>query len=187
LNKNFINTLNENIDIVDIFNVKTFDQDFNLLRDKLIQTRKQAYKPKDFYVIKHFDPQYYLPHCGYSLTTFNLVRTFQEVDISMGRTIIFTNNPGYIDEFKLLIPDALHQYDLPIVFDDCIAAFSNNCLENPKWDDISINSDKIEKHGLSMMGSSRVHRNALYNHIKKHNYFDMIATSYQYQKSADQS
>ena len=179
MNKNFINTLREYINIVDILNVYQVDQDFDLLKDKLIQTKKEVYAPKDFYVIKHYDPQYYLPHCKYSLTTFNLVQTFQEIDISLGQAIIVTNNPGYLDEFKLLIPDRLHQYGLPIVFDDCISAFYNNHLDTPTWNNIGINSDKIEKHALTMMGSGRVHRNALYNHIKKHNYFDMIATAKQ--------
>ena len=177
MNKNFINTLREYINIVDILNVIEFDQNFNLLKDRLIQTKKEVYAPKDFYVIKHYDPQYYLPHCKYGLTTFNLVQTFQEIDISLGRVIIVTNNPGYLDEFKLLIPDRLHQYDLPIVFDDCISAFVNNHLDNSKWNNIAINNDKIEKHALTMMGHGRVHRNVLYNHIKKHNYFDIIATA----------
>ena len=184
LNKNFINTLNEHINIIDMLDINLFDHNFDLLKDQLIQTRKEVYAPKDFYVIEHFDLQYYLPHCDYGLTTFNLVRTFQEVDISLGRTIIFTNNPGYLDEFKLLIPDRLYQYNLPIVFDDCMSIpYYNAAMSGPTWNNININSDKIEKHCLSMMGSSRVHRNALYNHIKKHNYVDMIATSYQYQKS----
>jgi hypothetical protein len=179
LNKNFINTLREYINIVDILNVYQVDQDFDLLKDKLIQTKKEVYAPKDFYVIKHYDPQYYLPHCKYSLTTFNLVQTFQEIDISLGRVIIVTNNPGYLDEFKLLIPDKLHQCDLPIVFDDCISAFDNNHLDNPKWNNIAINNDKIEKHCLTMMARGRVHRNALYNHIKNNNYLDQIATANQ--------
>ena len=179
LTKNFINTLREYINIVDILRLHQFNQNFNLLKDQLIQTKKEVYAPKDFYVIHYYDSQYYLPHCKYSLTTFNLVQTFQEIDISLGRAIIVINNPGYLDEFKLLIPDELHQYNLPIVFDDCIWAFDNNHLDNPKWNNIGINSDKIEKHALTMMGSGRVHRNALYNHIKKHNYFDMIATANQ--------
>ena len=177
MNKNFINTLREYINIIDIIDILHFDQDFDKLMDQLLKTKKEVYAPKDFYVIKHYDPQYYLPHCKYSLTTFNLVQTFQEIDISLGRTIIVTNNPGYLDEFKLLIPDRLHQYDLPIVFDNCISAFDNNHLDNPKWNNIAINNDKIEKHALTMMGSGRVHRNTLYNHIKKHNYFDKIATA----------
>ena len=179
MNKNFINTLREYINIVDILDVYEFDQNFDLLKDRLIQTKKDVYAPKDFYVIKHYDPQYYLPLCKYGLTTFNLVRTFQEIDISLDRVIIFTNNPGYLDEFKLLIPDVLHQYGLPIVFDDCISAFNNNHLDTPTWKNIDINSNKIEKHALTMIGSSRVHRNALYNHIKNHNYFNLIATAKQ--------
>ena len=178
MNKNFISTLKEYINIIDIIDIVHFDQNFDLLKDRLLQTKKEVYTPKDFYVIKHYDPQYYLPHCNYSLTTFNLVQTFLEVDISLGQTIIFTNNPGYLEEFKLLIPDRLHQYSLPIVVDDCISAFNNNHLDTPTWNNISINSDKIEKHAVTLMSYNRVHRNALYNHIKKHNYFDMIATSY---------
>jgi len=179
LNKNFISTLREYINIVDIFDICDFDQNFNFLKNKLIQTKKEVYAPKDFYVIKHYDPQYYLPHSKYGLTTFNLVQTFQEIDISLGRAIIVTNNPGYLDEFKLLIPDRLHQYDLPIVFDNCISVFNNNHLDNPKWNNIAINNDKIEKHCLTMMGFGRVHRNALYNHIKNNNYFNQIATANQ--------
>ena len=179
LNKNFISTLREYINIVDIIKLDKFQHNFDLLKDRLIETRKEVYSPKDFYVIKHSNGQYYLPHCKYSLTTFNLVQTFQEIDISLGRVIIVTNDPGYLDEFKLLIPDRLHQYDLPIVFDDCMSAFYNHHLDNPKWNNIAINNDKIEKHCLTMMGFGRVHRNALYNHIKNNNYFNQIATANQ--------
>ena len=57
--------------------------------------------------------------------------------------------------------------------------FNNNHLDNPKWNNIAINNDQIEKHCLAMLGSGRLHRNILYNNIKKHNYFDMIATAKQ--------
>tara|TARA_R100001163_G_C5067160_1_gene206113 strand:+ start:2138 stop:2623 length:486 start_codon:yes stop_codon:yes gene_type:complete len=151
------------------------DQDFDLLKQQLLDTKKPIFEPIDFYLAEDYHGNYYLPHCNYSLTTFNLVRTFQEVDISLNRCIIFTNQPGYINGLKSLIADTK---ELPIVFDDCWSVFGNNNLDTPAWQDIDIDAHAIQRHALTMLGAPRLHRNALYNHIQKNNYFDKIATSY---------
>ena len=151
------------------------DRDFDLLKKQLLETKKPIFQPNDFYLAEDNHGHYYLPHCNYSLTTFNLIRTFQEVDISLNRCIIFTNQPGYLDGVKLLVPDP---NELPIVFDDCWSAFENHHLDSPAWQNIDIDAHAIERHALTMLGVPRLHRNALYNHIQKNNYFDKIATSY---------
>ena len=167
--------LEQYINIVGRINLLEIDQDFDLLKTQLLDTKKPIFEPIDFYLTEDYHGNYYLPHCNYSLTTFNLVRTFQEVDISLNRCIIFTNQPGYINGLKSLIADTK---ELPIVFDDCWSVFGNNNLGNPAWQDIGINAHEIERHALTMLGAPRLHRNALYNHIRKNNYFDKIATSY---------
>lgn len=178
---NFIKIVKQYVNILDILSVPTFDQDFDVLRNRLLKTKKQEYNHRDYYVIEHYDPQYYLPHCPYSLTTFNLVRTFQEVDISLGRTMIFTNNLGYINEFKVLIPEDLHQFGLPVMFDKYLANMPFNHIKSQDckdYQDIPINNTKIEKNCLTMIGKDRVHRNVLYTHIKTNDYLNQIATVY---------
>jgi hypothetical protein len=176
--KNFINTIQQQVNVVGSFDLLKYDQDFDSVKEYLQANRKDQFGAKDFFLVSHYDPEYYLPKCPYGLTTFNLVRTFQEVDISLSRLIIGSNRTGYLEEFKQLIPKELHQWELPIVFDQCLSAFNNNSLDNFKFSDIAVNSNKIKTNMLSMMRCQRLHRNTLYNFIKDNNLFNSIAIAY---------
>ena len=178
LTDNFINTVKSKVNIIDIIDLFLYDQDFDSLKDRISKTKKESFDPNDFYLISHYDPEYYLPHCPYGLTTFNLVRTFQELDISLSRLIIVTNCTGHLNQFKYLIPIELHKFELPIVIDDCLTAFSSNFLDNFNYTNLDINAKKIKVNAISMMRVPRLHRNALYNHIVKENLLHKIAISY---------
>jgi hypothetical protein len=178
LTKNFISTVSSKVNVVDTIDFLAINQDFEVLKKQLLET-KRSFSHNDFYLISHYDPEYYLPECPYGLTTFNFVRTFQEVDISLSRAIIVTNKTGYAKEFEYLIPKEMHQWEMPVVFDDCLSAFKLNFLSNFSFDDCAVNSQEITTNGLSMMRAPRIHRNTLYNYLKENNLLDTIAVAFQ--------
>ena len=177
---NFFNLLLSFVHIVDNFNLEDYDQNFDMLKTRLLNTKKQAYNNNEYYLICHGDTDYYLPKCPYGLSIFNLVRTFEEVDISTGRIIFVTNHQNIIKEFECLIPDDLKPFELPIVIDDCISIFNVFKIKSIPFNTIndSIDVKKIEYHALAMMRASRIHRHALANFIQDKKLTDRIALSY---------
>lgn len=178
LTKNFINTVQQQVNVIGSFDLLEVDQNFDVVKEYLLRKRKDHFDAKDFFLVSHYDPEYYLPKCPYGLTTFNLVRTFQEVDISLSKLIIVSNRTGHLEEFKTLIPEEIHKWELPIVFDRCLSAFEYNFLDNFGFSDIAVNSELIETNMLSMMRCQRLHRNTIYNFIKDNNLFDSVAIAY---------
>jgi hypothetical protein len=185
LTKNFINTIHQHVNVVGSFDLLSVDRDFDILKEYLLSKKKDVFDHKDFFLASHYDPEYYLPKCPYGLSTFNLIRTFQEVDISLSRLIFVSNRTGYLEDFKALIPKEMHKWELPVVIDDCLSAFQNNFLSNFNWDSVPINAGDIKMNGISMIGKGRVHRNAIYNHLVDNQLLNNIAVSYNSSKKYD--
>jgi len=176
--KNFLSEISKHVNILANISLILIDDDFEKLRSILLRTKKETFQHNDYYVICHGDTDFYLPGSPYGLSIFNLVRTFQEVDISLGRVIFVTDHLGIEEEFKFLIPQKLHQFDLPLIIDNCMSASSDLMLDNFCYPDINVNPAKIKKHALCMMGAKRIHRNGLFHFLKNNNLLEKIVTSY---------
>ena len=175
--------LNNKFNIIEEIDLINTDFDFSILKNILLKTKKDHYTNIDKYIIIHYDTDYYLPHCPYGLTIFNLVKTFTEVDISLDNIIFVTSYPGIKKEFELLVPEYEQPYNLPIIIDNCITCFNDelHAIRNALPNNV-VKIDTIEKRAVCMLGQSRAHRHILYNFIKKHNLFDKIATSFNNKK-----
>lgn len=179
LSKNFLNTVLSQVTIVDSINItRHVCCNFDLIKNQLSQTKKEYYHSNEFYLAYEYDPEYYMPGCVYGLNTFNLVRTFQELDISLGKLIFVTNRVNHLEEFKKLIPESMHAFELPTVIDGCWSAFENNGLNDFMFTEPDVNATSIQYHEISMMGVRRVHRNALVNYLIENNLIDKIAVAY---------
>lgn len=179
--KSFQNLLEQHVNIVSTIDILKIDYDFDLLKKQLIATKKSQYDIKDFYLVSHFDLEYFMPGSNYSLTAFNLIRTFQEVDISTGRILLVTNCFGYLESFKSLIPNELHEFELPLVIDDCISASPANYATFEQCSslvDLPLDQQTVEYPALCLMGRSRVHRNAIFNCLNDDNLLSKVVTSY---------
>ena len=177
LAQQIIDALSTKFNLIDILQVNQFDHDFQILADRLEKTRKDTYSINDRYLIEHSDTDYYLPNCPYGLSMFNLVRTFLHHDIPLGKVILVTSHKNIKREFEILIPKFMHHYNFPTIIDNCLTAFKDVRLgENQK--EVEINPNKICKHGVSMMGVPRVHRNMLYHQLIEKKLFDSFAVSY---------
>jgi hypothetical protein len=164
--------------ILDSIRLFRYFHDWEAFAKRIKQTHKEVYAHRERYLIDHSDTDYYLPKCPYGLNMFNLVRTCLYEDIPMNTLIIITNHIGLQKELELLIPEHMHKHNFPTIIDKCITAFKNvRTGLNLPIADYSV--DEIIKHGVSMMGVPRVHRNLIFNLMKKNNLLDDYAVSYQ--------
>jgi len=178
----FIEALSTKFNILDVLDVTEFDSNFNILVNRLLKTKKEHFAPKDRYLIGHVDTDYYLPDCPYGLSTFNLVRTFLHNDIPLNTLIFLTNHPGIKKEFELLIPKKMHKHNFPTIIDNCITVPKTVRL-GLNQEETNFNDLDIVKHGVSMIGEPRIHRNMLYNQLNEKNLLDVYAVSYKGTKS----
>jgi hypothetical protein len=175
LDKKYYNFLNNKYNILGYWDLVMIDQNFDLFEHELLSTRKECYNLNDFYIIVHGDTDYYLPHCSYGLSIFNLVRSFMHVDISLSKLIFITNHYGIKSEFEQLIPEGMQDYNFPKIIDN---SFSHDSAFNFDLKNTKVDLDSIQYHGLSMMNVNRIHRNILFNHLQKNNLLDRFLVSY---------
>lgn len=173
----FISLLQTKFNIIALLDINNIDQDWNILRDVFLDTRKEVYNSNDRYVIVHTDTDYYLPHCPYGLSMFNLVRTFLHNDIPLDTLLLVTDHKGIKKEFEILIPKEMHKHNFPTIVDDCLTGFYCARLGMTVTEP-NFKEDSIVRHGVSMIGVPRVHRNMLYNQLCDKKLLDAYAISY---------
>lgn len=181
ISSGFIAALSAKFNLLDIIELTDVDSDFDLLATRLAKTKKTHFNSKDRYLIGHLDTDYYLPHCPYGLSMFNLVRTFLHNDIPLNTLILFTNHFGIRKEFEILIPKEMHEHNFPTIIDDCIMV-ANMVRLGLNQEECNVDEVSIENHGISMLGEARIHRNMLLNQLLERNLLDTYAVSYKGQK-----
>jgi hypothetical protein len=155
-----------------------YSHDWDAFAQRINLNRKEEFDDTDRYLIDHSDTDYYLPKCPYGLSMFNLVKTCLHKDIPMNTFVIFTNHIGLHREFEILLPDHMHKHNFPTIIDQCLVAGIENTRLGTKVPDIEFDVKDITKHGISMMGKPRIHRNILFNLIKDHKLLNDYAVSF---------
>ena len=181
LTEEILSVIKNTINIIDIVSLLDFDSNFEQLRSRLQHSKKQQHDNNDYYVIVHVDTDYYLPKCPYGFSIFNLYKTLKEIDVDMRKILFLTNHHGIRKEFEILSEVMYGSKNItPEIIDDTITPFVHGCgsLYSKEYEDKKINIERIEHHGICMMGKPRVHRNAIFNHLKKNHLLDKIKTSY---------
>ena len=177
LSEVFVSALQKRFNLLTLIDIDNIDENWDILKDILVQTRKEIYQPNDRYVIVHSDTDYYLPECPYGLSIFNLVRTFLHNDIPLNTLLLITDHKGIRKEFELLIPDEMHEHNFPTIVDDCLTALVNTRI-GMNQEETHFKESDIVKHGVSMIGIPRIHRNMLYNQLREQNLLDTYAVAY---------
>ena len=177
LSETFIRLLQEKFNIIALLDINNIDQDWNILKDVFCNTKKDVFAPNDRYVIVHTDTDYYLPHCPYGLSMFNLVRTFLHNDIPLNTLLLITDHKGIEKEFRILIPKEMHEHNFPTIVDDCLTALVNTRI-GMNQEETHFPVSDIVKHGISMIGFPRIHRNMLYNQLKAQDLLNTYAVAY---------
>lgn len=140
----------------------------------------EVYSADDRYLIIDPDTHYYLPGLEYSLTWFNIIKSFIRLGIPLWTIIVISNGANLEQQFKHIVPSNM-QSTMPTVIDlnTAISALNERIyFDAMKTGSSEFSTDQITHHGISMMGVARVHRNMLYNQLKNRELLDRIAVSY---------
>jgi hypothetical protein len=178
LSLNVRNVFNESFNILGEYDLVCTDYDFDILKRLMSDTHKNVYNSLDKYIVVHYDTDYYLPNCNYGLTIFNLVKTFEELDIPLHTMIFVTNHNGIAREFKELIPKEEIEFNFPIIIDNYLTCFSVASSISSLALSVPLNIDSVTKNAMCLMGCKRIHRNIVFNSIKDNDLLNSIATAY---------
>ena len=184
---NFWATMTEKLEkkfnVVEHIHLIKEDEDLEPLKQRLLRSKLKSYTKNDRYVMIDDDTHYYTDGSLYSLTWYNIVKTFLDTDIPLSSIIVFYNGSGLLEQILPLIPKELQdQGCIPTIVDlrsSCwVTATSGSMVFINDFDKHRISDAPITKHAISMMGQPRIHRNILQNHIKENQLFDKIAVAY---------
>ena len=165
-------------------NARSFDNDWQVLLDKLKEIKVDQFAPADRVLICHMDTDYYDPLLPVGIVVNNLIRCFQLVDIPLYLLLMVTNHYGISREFDLLLPDhSVH--DRPTVVETLLSRMLLSESGYKNYTTLKI--DSIEKAGLCMVGAERSHRVALLNYLKNNNLLDRIAVSANFATYSDEN
>jgi hypothetical protein len=172
----FYDLLSKHFTILETIHFLQFDKDYDILREKLSNLKKQTFAPNEKIIIEHCETDYYnrniLKHGLYLYNFFSIVKS---IDIPLSVFVIFTSHFGIEEEINEILIDHPED-DRPLIFETFIEKPVYDSSPNA-YKDIDINIDKIKYQGLSMMGAPRSHRFALYNYLVKNNLLDKIKVS----------
>jgi len=157
------------------------DNDFNLVKQQLLTSKLDCYTPNDRYIMFDDDTHYYVDGCSYSLTWYNIIKTFLDVDIPLSSIIVLHNGYGLLQELATLIPKQLQEQNcMPVVIDRRSSCWlsDTDCefIKNFNKEKPVVNT--INRHAVTMMGRPRVHRHIIQNYIKEKQLFNKIAMAY---------
>ena len=176
--------LDQKFNVVEYINLLQVENHFEIIKQQLLLSKLESYTKNDRYVMFDHDTHYYIDGCSYSLSWFNIVKTFLDTDIPLDSLIVFYNGSGLLEQILPLIPRELQDQNcIPTIIDnrsECwIASLGagEQRFINAFDKQINVNTH-ITRHAISMMGQKRIHRNILQNHIKENNLFDKIAVAY---------
>ena len=152
-----------------------------MVKAQLLKSKLDSYTPNDRYVIFDSDTHYYVDGCSYSLTWYNIIKTFLDTDIPLNSIIVAHNGYGLLQQLLELIPKDLQEQNcVPHVIDQKSNVWLDDHLSRfvEKFNKEKPVVNNINKHAVTMMGAQRIHRNILLNHIKEKQLFNKIAVAY---------
>jgi hypothetical protein len=153
--------LEKEFDVIDIIEIKEFDQNPLILASRLAQTKKEVFTERDRYIIVFSDTDYFWE--GKSLLLYNLFEIWACLDIPYYTMFIITNHFG-LTSYIEAITEKNHSKDRPMVFETFVNVLNYNL---DAYDPRDPQIDQITHHTLCLMaGTPRSHRFATYANIK---------------------
>ena len=174
LTKKYYNKLASVYNILDTIEFKEFDRNFDALRTRLGQIKREQYDVNDKVVIAHFDTDYYDDKMlCFGLNLYNVITLITELDIPYFVFVFVTNHFGLQQEIDLILKDHPIE-DRPKIIETFII---RNHYNSTIVEDLPVNTQEIKYAGLSMMGKPRSHRFSLYNYLIEHELSDNVQVS----------
>lgn len=173
LTKKYYDKLSSAYNILDTIHFKEFDYDFDVLKDRLSQTKREQYDVNDRIIIEHYDTDYYDEQVfKFGVNFYNTLTTISELDIPYFVFVFVTNHFGLQQEVNLILKDHPRE-DIPTI----IETFVTTSHYSDIVQDLPVNAQDIKHAGLCMMGASRSHRYSLYNYLNTNNLLDSVKVS----------
>jgi len=174
LTKKYYDKLSSVYNILDTIEFKEFDYNFDVLKDRLIQIKREQYNVNDRIIIEHFDTDYYDEKIlRFGLNLYNVITLITELDIPCFVFVFATNYFGLQQEIDRILKDHPIE-DRPKIIETFI---TKNHYNSDLVEDLPVNTQEIKYAGLSMMGVSRSHRYSLYNYLNTNNLLDNVKVS----------
>jgi hypothetical protein len=153
--------------IIKEFKILDYVSDYTVLKEELAETKKEVYEHNERYLVFQRDDAFYLPGVPYSLTIYNLIITFIQLDIPLSTILFFTNTFSKEQEVAYLLDSLkVDKNDRPTI----IESFCNCTFLFEEYQNIDLSINSIKKNAVCMMaGTNRPHRNALYNFLLENN------------------
>lgn len=161
------------INVLNVFNLLEYDQNFNLLVERLLAIKKDHYAPTDKIIILHNDTEYFYYNNKLGFTMHNLLTCWRDLDIPYHVMVVYTNHS---DLDQAIDPFIVHQRDRPLVIPTLV--------NNQSWASLMIAkppfelSKNIVHSAFCLMGVARQHRIKFFQYLLKNNLFDYIKVNY---------
>jgi hypothetical protein len=171
LHNQAVDILNKKFNILFAIDCRDFDTNYQTLDSLLRSIKKDQFDFNDRILLVHMDTDYYDPLLPFGLFPINVIRFFKQHDIPLFVLLLVTNHIGIKKEFELLLADHSKD-DYPTIVETLL---SKALLTDSIDVDLDIDTGRIEKAGLCMMGAKRSHRIAVCNFLKNNNLLDKVA------------
>jgi hypothetical protein len=167
--QDFINT---DINVIGVFDLVFYDQNFGLLYKELNLLKKDHYTPSDKIIILHNDTEYYYQGNKLGFTMHNLFTCWRDLDIPYHVMVIYANHS---DLEAAVEPFIVNQHDRPLIIPTMVNNQSVKVISNIPLLEISKN---IQNNAFCLMGVSRQHRIKFFQYLSKNNLFNHIKVNY---------
>ena len=166
-------TLEKKFNVIKYLNCMKMDRNWPQFQSMVLDTRLEVYQPDDRYIIEHYDTDYYLPHCPYGLSMYNLIKTFMYCDIPLWTMLIITN-VDIPSEMQYIVPDDVNNQPQVLQGLNYITTMHKGTADIS----VDLNIDHVDTHAVTMLGKARTHRNIIFQHLQQNQLLNNVMTSY---------
>jgi len=164
--------INADVNVLNVFNLLDYDQNFDLLVEQLTAIKKDQYTPSDKIIILHNDTEYFYYGNKLGFTMHNLLTCWRDLDIPYHVMVVYTNHS---DLDAAIDPFIVHQRDRPLIIPTLVNNHSwNGVLAVPTF----TASKKISHSAFCLLGVERQPRTKFFQYLVKNNLFDYIKVNY---------
>jgi len=152
--------LNQKYNVIDVISFLEFDSNFDKLRSRLLELKKDVFDINDRIIIEHLDTDFYFEHCRVGVNLLNFFNVAKDVDIPNFVFLFYTNHFGIEKEINAICKDV---HDRPSIIESFVSDLHYN---NNGYKDVDLSVDSISHQCLCMMNVKRSHRSVMFNSIK---------------------
>jgi len=153
--------LSQRYQVLEAVNLLHYDFDMLQLWNQLQKYKDYCFSPTERLIFTLYDTDYYIPNSTLGFTIENLIRILNDLDISTGYCMLFTNHHGITPNINLRCKS-----DWPIhVFEN---NYSTRLTISTNKNNVSHSHCEIKKHFCFMSNTTRDHRSYIRQWIHDH-------------------